>query len=248
MTNKNINLLSFISGFIFLNLIWYIFSLSLEIKALPLPHEVYADWPRALENDIFTHLKASFLRVIAGLGLSLILALFLGIFMGVSKKINCLLEPFVYFSYPIPKLALLPIIMVILGIGEIPKIIIIVLIVVFQMTLSIRDAIVSVPDENYALLISLRANLWQKIRHIVLPATLPAILSSLRISVGIALSALFFTESFGAIHGLGFYITDCWMRLDYLQMYFGLCLLALAGFFLFILLDILEKHLCPWNK
>ena len=236
-----------IFGFLIFNALWYSLALWLGMDALPLPHLVYADWEKAFARGIMGHLAASAGRTLLGLGLGLAIALVLGVPMGLSQQCNRLMGPLLYFSYPIPKLALLPVVMVLFGIGELSKITIIVLIIVFQLIIAIRDAIAAIPTENYALLISLGASPLEKVRHITLPAIVPAVLSSLRVSTGMALSALFFTETYGTTKGLGFYITDAWMRLDYTQMYFGLFALAMTGFFLFIALDIMERRCCRWQ-
>ena len=89
---------------------------------------------------------------------------------------------------------------------------------------------------------------WGLLRHLLLPAALPAALSALRIAIGTAISVLFVTETYGTTEGLGYYISDAWMRIDYLDMYAGIALLSLMGVGLFILIDLLEAILCPWQS
>lgn len=235
-------------GFIIFNIVWFLLAKLINIKALPNPIDVYSAYSEALDNDILLHFAASLQRVTIGLAISASIGLILGLLMGYNKTINRFIGPLLYFSYPIPKLALLPIIMVLFGIGETSKVLIIILIVVFQLIISIRDAVLAIPKEDYAVLLSLRTNHHDMIKHITIPAILPAFLSSLRVSVGIAVSALFFTETFGTDKGLGFYITDSWMRIDYIQMYFGIILLSLAGFILFVIFDLIEKYTCKWKN
>lgn len=237
-----------IIGFILFNIIWYICALVLELKALPSPTEVYTSYAKALDNDIISHSLASVQRIFISLGISLAIALILGLWMGYSKKANKLLGPMVYFSYPIPKLALLPIIMVLFDMGEASKIIIVVLIVVFQLIITIRDSVRNIPQENYYVLTSFGASNLQKMRHITLPAILPDIFSSLRVALGIATSALFFIETFGTDKGLGYYITDSQTRVDYVQMYFGIIVLSVIGFGLFLLVDLADSILCKWKR
>lgn len=236
-----------LGGFLAFNLLWHLAAQLLELRALPAPLEVYAAWERALQGGLAAHLAASMSRAVSSLALALMLGLLLGIPMGCSRKVNRLLGPLLYFSYPVPKLALLPVLLLLLGIGEASKIAMIVLIIVFQIALSVRDAARAVPEEDYALLASLGAGFFAKLRHIVLPASLPAIFSSLRVSIGIVFSALFFTESFGADYGLGLYITDSQMRLDYPLMYFGIVILSLGALLLFLLVDAADRLFCRWR-
>lgn len=237
-----------LGGFAAFNLLWLALAASLQLKALPLPQQVYLALPEALDKGIGIHFAASLRRVGLGLLISLGLALVLGIPMGYKRRISHLLSPLAYFAYPIPKLALLPVVMLLFGLGELSKVTIIVLILAFPMLLAVRDAVRAVPEEDYALLVSLRASFADKLRHIIFPACLPAILSSLRVSVGIAFSAIFFAETFGTDQGLGYYITDCWMRLDYVQMYFGIMALSFAGVSFFVLIDLTERSLCRWQS
>lgn len=236
------------AGFAVFNLLWLLAALALDIPALPSPQAVYASYSRAVKGGIYLHFWASMWRAVISLCISLVLGLLVGIAMGHSKKVNRLFAPLLYFSYPIPKLALIPIIMLLFGIGELPKIIIIVLIIVFQIIISVRDAVQAIPKEKYAMLTSLGASRLDKLRHITLPAILPQLFSALRVSIGIAFSALFFTETFGTDRGLGFYITDCWMRPNYKLMYFGILVLSLSGLLLFIIVDVAEKLMCRWNR
>ncbi|MDL2215386.1 ABC transporter permease [Dysgonomonas sp. OttesenSCG-928-M03] len=241
------------AGFLFLGialftLIWYIASILADIKALPSPFDVYTAYGKAFDNGIFDHTFASLRRIVIALVISLVLALSLGILMGYNYKVNKVLSPLVYFSYPLPKLAILPVVMILFGLGDLSKVIIIVLIIVLQLTINIRDAVKNIPKEDYDILTSVRASSFQKIRHITIPAILPEVFSSLRVALGIALSALFFTETFGTDKGLGFYITDSWMRIDYIQMFFGILTLSVLGLIIFILLDILNLIVCKWKN
>jgi NitT/TauT family transport system permease protein len=235
-------------GILAFHALWYISSLALRLDALPLTHEVYLSLPLALEQGIGRHFSASLGRVGTGVAISLLFALLLGIPMGYNRRIGHALSPLIYFCYPVPKLALLPMVMILLGIGEAAKITILILILFFPLLLSVRDAVRAVPEEDYAVLVSLNGRFRDKLRHIILPACLPAILSSLRVSMGIAFSALFITETFGTGTGLGLYVNDCWMRLDYIRMYLGIALLAFAGIGLFALIDIGERVFCRWQR
>ena len=242
------NLGYILGGFLLFNLIWHAASVILHMNALPPPLEVYGAWSRAVSGGLIEHLAASTGRALAGLALALVLGLLAGIPLGYFPKVDRLLGPLVYLSYPVPKLALLPILMLLLGVGEASKVCILVLIIIFPLILAIRDAVRAVPEEDYDLLTSLKAGFREKLIHIILPASLPAIFSSLRVSIGIVFSALFFTETFGTDRGLGFYVTDSQMRLDYPLMYFGIFSLSVAALVLFLLVDAADRFFCRRGK
>jgi len=243
------NYISYIAiGFMLINVIWYIASACLDMKALPSPIDVYAAYPSALKNELLAHSLASLQRILVSIGISVFFALSLGLLMGYNRKANRLLGPMLYFSYPIPKLALLPIVMVLFDIGETSKIIIVVLIIVFQMIITVRDAVRNISQENYHVLTSFGATSVQKMRFITLYAILPDILSSLRVALGIVTSALFFIETFGTNYGLGYYITDSLNKVDYIQMYLGILVLSIIGFLLFLVIDLIDSIACNWKN
>lgn len=237
-----------IIGLAAFNVTWWLFAIVLQNKALPNPIDVYRIFPSTLSDGMMAHSLASFQRVIIGTAISLLIALIFGTLTGLNKKFDKLLNPMLYLSYPIPKLALLPIVMILFGIGETTKVIMIVLIIVFQLTISIRDSIRNINKENFYMLTSLRASRMQHIRHVVLPGILPDMLSALRVTVGIATSVLFVTETFGTDKGLGFYIVDAWMRINYLSMYAGIVMISIIGFLLFLFIDVVDAVFCKWNK
>lgn len=237
----------FLQGFILFNLMWYIFAAALHLRVLPKPTEVYLNMGHLYGEMLYIHVFVSLYRVGIGLFLALILGTSLGLLMAYSNRWNKLLNPLVYFTYPIPKTALLPIIMLLFGLGNSSKIILIVLILVFQIIVAVRDAVFNIASETYHPIRSLGASKLQIFIHITLPAILPELLTTLRVSLGTALSILFFAEGYGTQYGIGYYILDAWTRIDYLGMYAGIVVLSLVGFLLFILIDLFEDILCKWK-
>ena len=241
-------LLSFIQGFLFFNVLWYIFAIVMNSKVLPTPDKVYKQLPQVFNEGFYMHITASLYRILAGLLISFILGTAIGLIMGYHKGINKILNPLVYFTYPIPKTALLPVVMTLYGLGDGSKITIIVLITVFQVIVSVRDAVMNVEKENYNPLISLGASKLQLFYHITFPAILSEILTSIRLSIGTALSVLFFAEAYGTSKGVGYFIQDAWTRINYLDMYSGILVLSSLGLLLFILIDFIESMVCRWKK
>ncbi|NLO71356.1 MAG: ABC transporter permease [Porphyromonadaceae bacterium] len=235
-------------GVLTFNVLWLFFSLIFQNKALPNPIYVYEIMPKTIAAGMGEHIWASLRRVLIGTSISLFFGLIGGMLTALSKKANRIFEPLLYLSYPIPKLALLPIIMIVFGIGETTKIVMIILIIVFQLMISIRDAVRRIPKENYYVLSSLGAGKLQYTHHVILPGILPDVFSALRITVGIAISVLFVTETFGTDKGLGFFIVDAWMRLDYLTMYAGIVAISIIGFLLFLVIDVADAVFCRWDK
>lgn len=239
---------TFIQGFLAFNLLWLLGALIVDSPALPGSIPVYANLPSIIVNGGGKHLLASLYRVAAGLGIATLIGGAIGLLMGSSKKANELLNPLLYFTYPIPKTALLPVVMILFGLGDNSKITIIVLITVFQVIVSVRDAVIGIDIELYNSVKVLGATYFDKLKHVTLPAILPELLTTLRLSVGTSLSVLFFAENYGTKWGLGYFIQDSWNRIDYNSMFGGIFILALLGFVLFMIIDILEQKVCKWKK
>lgn len=237
----------FVEGFIVFNILWYIFAVIINLRVLPKPTDIYLNLNNLYGENLYLHVLVSLYRVSTGLIISLILGVSIGLIMAYSSTWNRILNPLVYFTYPIPKTALLPVVMLLFGLGDSSKVIIIVLILVFQIIVAVRDAVINIPEETYNPIKSLGASRPQIFLHITLPAILPELLTNLRLSIGTALSILFFSEAYGTQYGIGYYILDAWTRIDYISMYAGILVLSLLGFLLFILIDILEESLCKWK-
>lgn len=241
-------LVLFLQGFVMVNVLWYIAAAVLNMKALPKPTEIYFNIDKLYGEKLYFHVLISLYRIMGGLTISLIIGLLLGLLMAYSRLGHKLLNPLVYFTYPIPKTALLPVLMLLFGLKDTSKIILIVLIVVFQVIVSVRDSVLNISKENYNLIKSLGASKIQLFKNVTLPAILPELLTNLRVSMGTAISILFFAEGYGTNYGIGYYIMDAWNRIDYISMYSGIVVISLLGFGMFTLIDMLEEKLCRWKN
>ncbi len=238
----------FLQGFFLLNLIWLIAAVCMQTTVIPNPVVVYQNFGSVFANDILIHILYSLKRIAVGLALSLAIGIPIGILMAYSEKANKVLYPLIYFSYPIPKTALLPIAMLLLGMRDGSKIAIIFLIIVFQVIVSVRDSVRNIDETMYEVTVSAGATRGQIIRHVTLPAILPELLTSIRVSLGTAVSILFFVEGYGTKYGMGYYIVDAWSRIDYIDMYIGIIVISIIGFALFVAVDFISDKLCKWNK
>lgn len=247
MKRKRRILLQFAIGAILINLLWYVGSLVLGTSALVSPIDVYAHLPR-LPDKIAPHIWASLYRLFVGIPIALFIGIVMAWTMYRFRKIRLLLGSFVYLCYPIPKLALLPVVMILAGLGDAGKITMIVLIILFQITINVRDSLNNIPKESFLVATSLGASTLQVLRHILIPATLPDVLSTIRVAIGTAISVLFVTETYGTDKGMGYFIIDAWMRLSYIEMYGGIVILSIVGFALFFLTDMAESYFCRWRE
>ncbi len=206
-------------------------------------------WQEMIKGDILEHLSASLWRVMASTILAILAAAPAGLVLGQSKKLNAIFAPIIYLLYPIPKVVLLPIVLLFFGIGDLPKIIIIFMILFFQILVLVRDQAASIRPELIQSVRSLGAGRRALFRYVYLPASLPAILTALRQSVGTAVAVLYIAELFATQRGLGYYIYLNGSTLfNYPAMYAGIIMLSLMGLALYFSVDWLERKLCPWQS
>jgi ABC-type nitrate/sulfonate/bicarbonate transport system permease component len=229
-------------------LVWQAASLLVASAILPAPGAVAVAFVREAPGALGRHFLASAWRVVASTLLSVALGAPLGLIAGQSPTVNRLVSPLVYVLYPIPKIVFLPLALLFLGIGNASKVFIITLILFFQVLVVTRDAAAGLRPELLYSVRSLGAGRLALFRFVYLPATLPAVLTALRVSVGTAVAVLFFAESFATSAGLGYYIiVETWTRLAYAEMYAGVVAMSLLGLGLYYLIDLLERWLCPYQ-
>jgi NitT/TauT family transport system permease protein len=197
-------------------------------------------------KSILIHGFFSSLRLAAGVFLAVLAGMPAGILIGYHHKLSEFVSPVIYLLAPIPKIALLPLIMLLFGIGNGSKIFIIFIIMVFQVVVAAHDAVKNIPQEYFIPLRTIQAGHAAVIKNIIIPAVLPEMFTSIRIGLATGISVLFFAETFGTRYGLGFYIMDMWMRLDYKQMYAGILVLGILGLISVTVVNRLQKRMCPW--
>ena len=182
-------LFSYAAAAVFLLALWWAIALLLALPIVPTPDKVLVRLAHVFSRDIFAHAAWSLWRIAAGLSLAVCVGYPLGVLMGYFRRADRYLSPVVYLTYPIPKIALLPILMLLAGVGELSKILMIFLIIVFQVIVAVRDAIRTLPEERYAPLYSLGASFAQVFRFVILPASLPKFITAVRVAMATAVSA-----------------------------------------------------------
>lgn len=239
------NLLIFSGGFI----LRYLLSIFIDRAFLPSPQDTITALVKLIiDGEIFKHLIISFYRVTISLILSLIIAIPLGIFIGYNQKIYDSLYRYVEALYPMPKVVFLPIVVLFFGLGNSSKIFLISFIIIFQLLLGIIDSVRSIPKQSFLSMYSLSQSFKDILIHLIIPYILPDVLTSLKISIGTAISVLFFSETFASFDGLGYFILDSMERREYQQMYATIILMSLMGLLLYWIVSRLENKFCHWKK
>ena len=228
--------------------LWHILAVNVRNQMLPTPWQAISEFFGIFLSTLWIHFYVSTSRVVTSLLLSAAVGVPLGLVIGREEILDRVLSPVIYLVYPIPKIVFLPIIFLFFGLGNFPKVFMISLIVTFQILVTARDAAKGIPVQNVYSMISLGANKWHIYHHVIWPACLPKILTSLRISLGTAIAVLFFVESFATTEGLGYFIMDSWSRSEFSEMFAGIIGMSVLGLMLYILVDIIETRWCRWQN
>jgi len=232
---------------IVLMVIWQALAVLLQQPILPPATTVILTFLREISGDLGWHFLTSLWRVTASTVLAILLAVPLGLGLGQSERLNRIFSPVIYLLYPIPKVVFVPIVLLFLGVGDVSKIVIILLILFLQILVLVRDQAALIRPELLLSVRSLGAGRRALFRFVYLPASLPAIFTALRQSIGTAVAVLYITELFATQRGLGYYIyLQGSTLLNYPQMYAGVIAMSLLGFGLYIVADWLNHRLCPW--
>lgn len=198
-------------------------------------------------HTLFEHFAWSSGRVLAGLLLACLTAIPLGLLMGVSRLARSVFDPPIEFYRPLPPLAYLPLIVIWFGIDETAKILLIYLACFAPLVVSARAGVRSASAEQINAAQSLGATRWQVLRHVILPAALPEILTGLRIAVGFGWTTLVAAELVAATVGLGQLVMNAsnFLRTDIVLM--GILVIgSVAGVFDLIMRQV-ERRLVPWK-
>lgn len=226
---------------------WEALALYLNIPAFPrLGHALSSFWKATVDGPLLKHFAVSAYRAAAATMIALAVGVPLGLYLGRSGgPVGAVL---LYLTHPIPKVVFLPVIIVVLGIGDLSKIFLITLVIFFQILVTVKDAAASVPRGLIRSVQSLGGGEWAIYRHVILPATLPGIFTALRLSTGTAVAVLFFAETYATQLGLGSLVWDAWAMRDYGLMFAGVMAMALMGFGFYVLVEWGERLACPWEE
>jgi len=237
----------YLSSVFIIFLIWYLLSMATS-PVIPYPISALKTFFSEMKSELLIHIGVSLYRIIVSIAWAFLLGVPFGLIMGQEKNLDDIFSTIFFFLYPIPKIVFLPVLLMLLGLGDMPRIILITFIIFFQLTVTARDASKNVNKKYIDSLRSLGGGKWDVYKHVIIPASMPSIFTSLRICVGTALSVLFFTETFATTRGIGYYIMDAWVRVDYKELFAGIIGMSLIGILLFRLLEAVEKRICIWRN
>lgn len=216
---------------------------------LPAPSEVAVVlWDLFVDHQVFGPLSETLLRLAAGFGIGAAIAIIGGIAFGYRPQIYELFEPLIEFFRPIPKAALVPPLVLFLGVGDAMKITSIALAVFFPILINTMQGARGLDPVLLQTARTLGATPSSIIRKVVLPNSLPFIFSGMRLSLALGLIVAVISEMIAGTGGLGFLIIDMQRAFRVRQMYAWIVILAVVGYLLNVLLIYVESRFLFWQQ
>jgi len=193
------------------------------------------------------HFGWSMFRVFSAFVAACVTAVPIGIAMGVSRIARGIFDPPIEFYRPLPPLAYLPLIVIWFGIDELSKILLIYLACFAPLAMSARAGVRSVSQEQIHAAYSMGASKWQVIRHVIVPAAMPEILTAMRIAIGFGWTTLVAAEMVAATRGLGQMVLNAsnFLRTDIVIM--GIVVIGAVAYLFDLLMRYVEHLVVPWK-
>jgi NitT/TauT family transport system permease protein len=167
--------------------------------------------------------------------------------MGLYRPVRAAIDPLISATYPIPKSAILPLVLLIFGLGEASKVAMVALGVFYPVLINTMSGVVQIDKIYLDVGKNFRASRLQVFRTIALPGAMPSIMAGVKLGVGMGLILIAISEMIGAQQGIGFMIWNAWQILSVETMYVGLTVIAVLGFVFNVTLNAVEGIILPWR-
>lgn len=198
------------------------------------------------DGSMLGDLGVTVYRVLVGYVVGSLVGFVAGVVLGVSRMVRKALEPMLSALYTVPKLAILPIFLSIFGFGDAPILAIVGITVFFYVWIYTMEAVVAIPSGYIDAARSFEVGRWTMFRHVILPASLPAVAVGLRVAVGVALLVAIASEFIIGGSGIGFLIFNARSLFRLEEAYAGIVVAALIGVILQGIITWLGHRFTPW--
>lgn len=249
-TKERLKQLLTIASPIFLLLLWETLSRTgmIDIRFFPPPTAIAGTFFEMISNgEMAKHIGVSMYRIFGGFFLGVIPGVIVGLLMGLYTPIRHFVSPIIMALMPIPTLALLPIIIILFGIGDLSKVVTIAGSVFFPVVINTAAGVLNI-DQNYLdVAKNYGAGKQDFFLKIALPGAMPVMLEGIQMGQAIALLTIVAAEMMGATSGIGYLIWISYKAFLLKKMYVGLILISFFGYLFSILLRGIQKKLLPWR-
>ncbi len=214
---------------------------------LPSPQAVWQAFVKDWEL-MLSHARVTLTETFIGLFFGILTGFFMAVVMDRFRIVQKLLYPLIIVSQTIPTVAIAPLLVLWMGYKMLPKIVLIILIVFFPISISLLEGFGSVDRDTVNLMRSMGANRLQIFRYVKMPSALGHFFSSLKISVSYAVVGAVLAEWLGGTEGLGCYMTRVRKAYAYDKMFAVIILISVISLLLIWLTGFIQKRCMPWEK
>lgn len=232
-------------------LIWEICSRTgvLDVRFFPAPSSIVETFGKMVaDGALLMHTKATLLRILVGYLMGAIPGILFGLLLGSVRPLRQLLEPIFASLLPIPKIAIFPLLLLIFGLGETSKYLIIAIGVFFYLLFNTMSGVMQVPPLFNDVARANGATGIQRRLTVSLPYALPSIFTGLKLAAGAAFVVIAAAEFVGSQSGLGYLIWSAWSTFAVSKMYVGIVTISVLGYAVTVLMGYIERKLVPWIK
>jgi ABC-type nitrate/sulfonate/bicarbonate transport system permease component len=221
----------------------------LDTRFFPAPSQILSTLLTMMKSgELQDDTLISMTRLAVGFLVGGIPALIIGVVMGLNSTLRAMIDPLIAATYPIPKSSILPLALLVLGLGEASKIFMVAIGVFYPIAMNAMAGVREINKVYLDVGHNFKASRWDVFRTIALPGAMPMIMTGIKLGVGMGLVLIAIAEMVGAKSGLGYLIWNAWETFAVDQMYVGLFVIALIGFALTLILTELEKVFVPWKS
>ncbi|HWL03654.1 MAG TPA: ABC transporter permease [Xanthobacteraceae bacterium] len=221
----------------------------LDARFFPPPSEIiFAARDGILNGSLISATVTSLRRLALGYAVGAAGGVVVGLWLGLSPWFRAAVEPWLQLTYPVPKLTLFPLLVLLVGFGETPIVILLAIAVFYIVAINTTAGVLSIRPVILDVGRDCGASFFQSFRTIALPAALPHIFTSLEIALGIGFIVLVAVEFIGAKTGLGAIIWSSWQTFDVAPMYVAIFMVSLCGYASALLLKSAGSLMMPWRK
>ncbi len=221
----------------------------LDRRFFPPPSEVAGTARQMLQDGSLARAVGDSMRRLAiGYTSGAVLGIVVGLWLGLSSWSRALVEPWLIVTYPVPKLAIYPLLMLIVGLGEPPIVILLAIAIFYVVAINLIAGVLAIRPVILDVGRDCGASFLQLVRTIALPAAMPHIFTGLEISMGIAYIVLVAAEFVGAKSGLGSVIWSSWQLFDVAPMYVAIVTISVLGYASVLLLRLAAGLMMPWRR
>jgi NitT/TauT family transport system permease protein len=218
-------------------------------RYMPSPlHIVEAAGGLMASGELWKDVWASLYRLSIGFVLGAVPGILIGIVMGLSRHLRAALEPLIAAIYPVPKIAVLPLLMLVFGIGDGSKVAVVAISVVLLTIINTVAGVMNIERIYFDVARNYNAPWHRLFLRVIIPGALPTIFAGLKISLGFSLIVLVSAEFVASKAGIGFLIWSSWETLLVERMFVGIIVITILGVISSFLLREFERYLIPWRR